>query len=145
MDFTTWGNTYFTEDYSNAIVFDVNSNKKYYIKLYGNYQEVELKIKYITILKFKDVMNNKGDLTTFTRIINNNQEYRFINGQLLIKKIKRKVDYLKPINKNINIFNNFITMDLETVNNNGILEPYCISIYDGKLSISFYLLDYDNS
>ena len=36
-------------------------------------------------------------------------------------------------------------MDLETRNINGELSPYCISIFDGKISNSFYLSDYNNS
>lgn len=37
-------------------------------------------------------------------------------------------------------------MDLETrIINNGILEPYCIGIYDGKTKISFYLSDYKDA
>lgn len=90
-------------------------------------------------------MNNKGDLNTFTRIIGN-QEYIFINGELIVKKIIKKVKFLKPINKTIYLSKDFITMDLETrIMDNGILEPYCVGIYDGKTKISFYLSDYDNS
>jgi hypothetical protein len=40
--------------------------------------------------------------------------------------------------------NKFITMDLETRNIDNILTPYCVSIYDGKVSISFYLLDFSS-
>ncbi|KAG1717180.1 DNA polymerase type B, organellar and viral-domain-containing protein [Suillus lakei] len=36
-------------------------------------------------------------------------------------------------------------MDLETFTNNGIVIPYCVSIFDGQQSQSFYLLDFDNS
>jgi hypothetical protein len=35
-------------------------------------------------------------------------------------------------------------MDLETRNIDNILTPYCVSIYDGKVSISFYLLDFSS-
>lgn len=40
---------------------------------------------------------------------------------------------------------NFITMDLETKNINGKLEPYCICIFDGKKSYSFYITDFSSS
>lgn len=36
-------------------------------------------------------------------------------------------------------------MDLETYINNEIVKPYCVSIFDGQQSQSFYLLDYANS
>jgi hypothetical protein len=154
MDFTTWGESYFSEDGLNVIVLDSVSTspspKKYYIKLYENYQEVELKFNNLTLLTFKDIMNNKGDLSTFTRIIGN-QKYIFINGELIIKKIIKKVNYLKPINKSIYLSHTFITMDLETrIIDNGVLEPYCVSIYDGATEgngkrISFYLSDYKDA
>ena len=148
MDFTTWGKTYFSEDGLNVIVLDSKSNKKYYIKLYKDYQVVELKFKDKILLTFKDIMNNKGDLNTFTRIIKDNQEYIFINGKggAIVKKIIKKVSFLKPIHKTIYLSNNFITMDLETrIINNGELEPYCVGIYDGVNLASFYLSDYKNS
>lgn len=36
-------------------------------------------------------------------------------------------------------------MDLETRNIDGVMETYCVSIYDGKKATSFYLTDYNNS
>lgn len=36
-------------------------------------------------------------------------------------------------------------MDLETKNINGILTPYCVSIFDGEKSYSFYITDYKTS
>lgn len=36
-------------------------------------------------------------------------------------------------------------MDLETKNINGVLEPYCISIFDGKNPYSFYITEYGGS
>jgi len=36
-------------------------------------------------------------------------------------------------------------MDLETKDINGVLEPYCISIFDGKFSYSFYITEYGGS
>jgi hypothetical protein len=89
-------------------------------------------------------MNNKGDLETFTRELKN-QEYVFLNGKLMVKKINRKVNYLKPIKPSITLTEDFITMDLETKEVNGVLVPYCVSIYDGDSKKSFYLLDYKNS
>jgi len=36
----------------------------------------------------------------------------------------------------------FVTMDLETRKINGIMTPYCASIYEGRKAISFYLADF---
>ena len=37
-----------------------------------------------------------------------------------------------------------ITLDLETKNIQGVLEPVCINLYDGKKSKSFYIEDYNS-
>ena len=38
-----------------------------------------------------------------------------------------------------------MTMDLETKNINGILIPYCVSIFDGNKAYSFYITEYASS
>lgn len=61
------------------------------------------------------------------------------------KKKKKKVQYftnLKPCKK---VSYQFITMDLETKDINGNLIPYCVSIFDGKNSHSFFITDYKSS
>ena len=143
MDFTLWGNTYYGENSNLAVVFKPNSNIIYHINIQEDYTEVQMKANNNIIFEFKDIMNNKGDLFTFTRIIKN-QEYNFVNGKLIIKKLIRKVDYIKPINKSLFITENFITMDLETKESNSVLYPICIGIYDGKNKVSFFLNDYNN-
>jgi hypothetical protein len=86
-------------------------------------------------------MNDKDNLSSFTRTIKN-QEYIFENGELILKKIKKDVQFLTKINRNMNNSKNFITMDLETRTINGIMSSYCVSIYDSKEFKSFYLTDY---
>lgn len=41
-----------------------------------------------------------------------------------------------------NVLNNFLTLDIETREIRGVLSPYCISIFDGNKSWSFYLDNY---
>jgi DNA polymerase type B, organellar and viral len=41
--------------------------------------------------------------------------------------------------------NNFITLDIETYIKINALIPYCISIYDGKRSYSYFISDFKNS
>lgn len=82
MDIISWGHIYFDDSYTNAII--TQSNSTYFIKLYDTYSEVELKVNNITVLKFKDKLNNAADLTTFTRIIGN-QEYIIENSKIIVK------------------------------------------------------------
>ena len=48
--------------------------------------------------------------------------------------------------KNRSIYSqDYITMDLETRNLNGTLEPICVSLFTGYKLMSFYLSDYESS
>jgi hypothetical protein len=40
---------------------------------------------------------------------------------------------------------NFITMELETKAIDGLLNPYCVSIFNGKTVSSFYITDFKDS
>ena len=61
-----------------------------------------------------------------------------------MKKIHKKVKFIKKIIPQSFISKNFVTIDLETRKIDGILTPYCVSIYEGKKAISFYLADFNN-
>src|SRR5882757_676034 len=143
MDFTTWGRTIFINDYK-AIVYKNNSEVICYINIFDKYTEVKYSISNRIIFSFIDTMKDNSDLSSFVRVIKN-QEYIFENGQLIVKKVLRKCSYLQSIKLSPFLENKFITMDLETFTNNGIVIPYCVSIFDGQQSQSFYLLDYDSS
>jgi len=140
MDFTLWGFCHFISD-TEILVYKDSSNIVYHINLFEKYQIVNVKINENIILSFKDVMNDKEDLSTFTRTIKN-QEYIFIQGELIVKKIKKSVSFLTKVKKNMINSKNFITMDLETRVIDQIMRSYCVSIYDGKTHKSFYLTDY---
>ena len=142
MDFTNWGNYHFIND-NYAIVYDKFSNKEYHIYLYDTYNMVEIKVNDIVLLTFKDELNNKADLTTFTRT-SSNHTYIYMNGNLILKKVTKKVKFLKRTNRDMHNSKNFITMDLETRVQNGVMRSYCVSIYDGKEFNSFYLTEYSN-
>lgn len=66
------------------------------------------------------------------------------NFNLLVKK-RKKVRYFTNLPKCKALSENFITMDLETKNIDDILVPYCVSIFNGKKSYSFYISDYSSS
>jgi len=95
------------------------------------------------LLSFTDTMLDKNDLTTFSRKFKN-QEYVFNEGDLILKKLDRKVQYLKRIIRDSYLKEKFITMDLETRVINEVMTSYCVSIYDGKVFKSFYLSDFEN-
>lgn len=136
-----------------AIVYRKGSYSEYHVEYFNEgierYQLVELKLDEKIILKFKDTLNDKTDLSTFTRTIIKNidikHEYIYNEGELLIKKTIKKVEFLTKINKNMSQSKKIITMDLETRTINEVMTIYCVSIYDGKTTKSFYLSDYINN
>jgi hypothetical protein len=144
MDITLWGKCIFFDEYKNAIIKKKGSDLIYLVVIFDSYQEVEVKIKDKIILKFRDELLDVNDLSSFKRVMKN-QEYNFEFGELKLKKIKKEVKFLKPIKKNIFLKKNFITMDLETFTVDNIMVPYCISLYDGQIKKSFYLIDFKDS
>lgn len=79
---------------------------------------------------------------TFTRIIREMQTIHVQDGEVVFKTEINKVNFIK-LEKSCNRFkSNFLTLDIETRNNNGILSPYCVSIFDGTEAWSFYLSDF---
>jgi len=97
----------------------------------------------IEFLKFTDLLDDLNNLSTFTRKLKN-QEYIFMNGDLIVKKLDRKSKFIKSIKYDKDIINKFLTLDIETrVIENDII-PYAICFFDGKISKSFYLTDFDN-
>jgi hypothetical protein len=71
-----------------------------------------------------------------------NQEYIFEQGKLVLKKVEKKVQFLKNTRKSGFLSDKFINMDLETRVIDEVMTSYCVSIYDGKIFKSFYLSDY---
>jgi hypothetical protein len=69
----------------------------------------------------------------------------FEKGNLVYSQKRKKAKYFKTLKKDKYLSENFLTMDLETKNINGILEPYCVSIFDGKKAYSFYITEYKGS
>jgi hypothetical protein len=58
-------------------------------------------------------LNDVNNLGTFTRFIKD-QEYKFINAELIVKLINRKTKFIKTIKPNKNINQKYITLDIET-------------------------------
>jgi hypothetical protein len=142
MDYKLWGNILF--NISSKIIQVNDFNSKYYYKIFVNNDHNEVHLlnsnKFL-IVKFCDYPLDNNNLNTFTRIINN-QIYYFKDSQLILKKLQRSTNFLKPIDTDTKINNKFITMDIETQTINNVMTPYAICFYDGINKISFYLTDY---
>src|SRR5947208_552784 len=84
--------------------------------------------------KISDKINIKTNLTF--KNYKNNKEILFM------KEIKSK--FISKLPKSNKLINKFITLDIETYIKDNILIPFCISIYDGKRTSSYFLSDYKN-
>lgn len=156
MDLHSWGEVEYSLDKLTAVVYKANSKAIYYITIDPislNSHTVELRTGHRLLLSFKDVLNDPNNLGTFTRTFQK-QEYTFVNGELLLKRILRKTKYLSSIKQTMFLTHKFITMDLETKTefiNVGpgrieeTLIPYAVSIYDGSSFKSFYRTEYEDS
>jgi DNA polymerase type B, organellar and viral len=146
-----YGNLISSKD-NEYLISKPNTKLIYFITILDNKSnKILLKNGDEIILSFNDYLNNHENLGSFTRKIKN-QEYVFIDGKLIIKKISRKTSYLKKIKNDYAINNKFITIDIETREvysyNKDTKEkitktiPYLICFYDGKKLQHFFLSDY---
>lgn len=143
MDLTLWGDATFSDDFKFAKVFDYKTNRELEIKLYDNYQIVNVKIHSRTIFSFRDEMKEKNNLDSFTRKLSG-YTFDFLDRQLVLKQHDCKVSFMGTVSPHALRSDNFITLDLETRTINGKMKPYCVSIYNGKFAVSFYLADFKN-
>lgn len=89
-------------------------------------------LKYIN-LNFMDIIYDLTTPNSFVRMIDNTQ-YVYDNGKKVLSQKRKKAQYFTNTSKCKSLSENFITMDLETKSVEGVLEPYCVSIFDGKTS-----------
>ncbi len=104
-------------------------------------------------------VDTQANESKFIRIINKNKYLYNSDGELELFYVQKPTKYISPLQEHKELDSNFITMDIETrlVDNKErnsetefraeslIQVPYLISYYDGKLSKSFYLTDYNNN
>jgi hypothetical protein len=92
------------------------------------------------LIELKDISiaDNK-----FIRTIGN-KKYFFTDFKECIIEPFLKTKFIKTINKDPNLTNKFLTLDIETYIKDGVLFPFCISIYDGKEISNFWLTDFNN-
>ena len=107
---------------------------------------VDYKLNNKTIISFTDELLDVNNLGTFKRTIKNQILY-FREGQLEYREKNYNYPIIPKLQERSHLINKFITMDLETFKENGVLVPYAVSIYDGKNINNkfFYLSDYKNS
>lgn len=73
------------------------------------------------------------------------KKFYFENNQQILFTKENISKNISTLEKSKNLINNFITLDIETFVKDNILIPYCISIYDGKTTSSFFINDFKNS
>jgi len=138
MDVTKLGKIIYQE--GNIFLVE-NQDRLYRINKLEKYNLIQLNIKNQLVLEYKDYLNDVNNLETFTRYIKN-QEYKFINGELIVKLVNRKTKFIKSIKPNKNISQKYITLDIETRVIKDTILPYALSYFDGTLTFNFYLNDY---
>jgi hypothetical protein len=95
-----------------------------------------------TLIEFKDIKLNEIE---FIREVGENK-YFYKNNELILSSRNIKSKFIKKINKDQKLINNFLTLDIETYKTiDGILTPFCISFFDGKNVSNFWLTDYSSS
>jgi hypothetical protein len=82
MDILNWADIQFLKK-TKAICYKKRSNLEYHIELFNNYQLVEVKLNDELLFSFKDYLNDKENLSSFTRFIKN-QEYIYEEGKIVI-------------------------------------------------------------
>jgi DNA polymerase type B, organellar and viral len=120
---------YILQDKDNLIIKLLNSENQNSIEIF---KDGDL------ILKFNDFKISEN---RFVRILENKKFYFENNKEILYtKEINSK--YISKLEKSKKLINNFITLDIETYIKDNILIPFCISIYDGKRTFSYFISDF---
>ena len=96
------------------------------------------------LLSFTDELKDPYNLGTFTRKLNR-YTYYFVNGKLVVKSKEHRFDQITKIKADPFYSKRFITMDIATRTIENVITTYCICIFDGQISFSFYLSDYKDS
>jgi hypothetical protein len=127
------------ENYTQFIL-QTNENLLVKFNKFEEHNEIEVISGGNIICNFKDefISDNK-----FVRIIDDKKFYFEYNKEILfMKDIKNK--FIRKIPETKNLKNNFLTLDIETYIKDSVFIVYCISIFDGKTSNSFFLNDFKN-
>jgi hypothetical protein len=126
----------------NGIGYILHNNLGQTVKFmeFDKYNEIEIIKMGKMLFKFRDELISENK---FMRIIDNKKFY-FDNNQQVLSTVDLKTKFIGKTKNVKTLTNNFITIDIETIINNGLLTPYLIAFYDGKNLFSFYLSDYNS-
>ena len=141
MDLFEWAGVDFIKGDKEAIVYKKYSDSVYHVYFTNKYiMSVDYKINNRTIVSFTDEFMDVNNLGTFKRTIKNQILY-FRDGRLEYREKNYLFPVINKLQERPHLINKFITMDLETLKENGVLIPYAVSIYDGKdKTNNFFLL-----
>jgi len=153
MNYLTWGklislvNGVITLEYNvydmvYTIVVDMSSNSG--SESEGVKHTVEVRTSSLegdTIFTFVDEMST--GYNSFTRTIGNHM-FVYKGGELVIKYELKNVNYISETSACDSIDTKVITLNIETRVMNSKVTPYCICLFDGVESKSYYLLDYSS-
>jgi hypothetical protein len=129
-------------DMKESVVYFLQNEKglSIVIRTYIDHNLIEFFKNGISLIKFKDTFIRENK---FTRTIANKKIY-FENGEQILLSSEIKSKFISKTKNVKTLTNNFITIDIETIINNGLLTPYLIAFFDGKNLSSFYLSDFDS-
>jgi len=127
--------------FNNVYNLQLNDKNDVFITQFDNHNEVEFYRSGNLVYKWIDKWLNDE---TFSRLIGR-KEFIFKNNKQLLVRIEKPSKFLSNLNRENEITNKFITMDIETFIKDGIHIPYCISWFDGENTFFYYLTDYKDS
>jgi hypothetical protein len=147
MIYTSWGNSYSRIDGNSYKVSDLHNSlsKKHIIvtEINKNNYEIQVYLNELLVITFVDRKINNHEFIRFTEnkvyYIKDKKIYFFFDSSHNLKNIS-KLRKMKDLDLNM------ITLDTETyTDENGNMQVYCICMYDGKDSSSYYLTDYKDN
>lgn len=143
MDLSLWGTIVYAPDGTRARI-DRPRSKAVYEVIFSKDKksyDVDITIDGRSTIQFKDTLESPLQPSTFKRVFKG-KVYYYKDGELILKTIERKCKFLTKIIGSSHISNKFVTLDIETRTLDGKMIPYCVSIFDGTITKSFYLEDY---
>lgn len=155
MNYKSWGIV--LTDLNNFLIIQDNfKNIRYLIKYIYNSKKI---LNYV-LITLEDINSNKTLLNFTDAIYNNNIFKRFIDhfnheyyysvslqkdNKEIVKIIEKKCSIISSISSEKELKFKTITLDIETMQIDKKLIPFCACFYDGQKINSFYLTDYKDS
>lgn len=124
-----------------ATIYKNNFNVIYQVKKLKGKNKVKYTLYDKLLFTFVDsyISDNK-----FEKIQNNNHTYIIEKNNIILKKIKRRVSFMKSSMKSIIISDHFIIINLDTRIINDVMSVIAIFIFDENDSKLFYITNYIN-